>query len=293
MIPFAFFQVSCSTNHTARSPMRTLFVFLSLCAVLPITASQANAEPLTIGESLLLESAVLGETRRINVYRPTYYGEPIPGDLPVMVMPDGGIHEDFLHIAGLIDVSVVNGTMRPFVLVGIENTQRRRDLTGPTVDPEDRKIAPQVGESAKFRAFIRMELLPMIEATYAVTEERAIIGESLAGLFVVETALLEPDLFDYYFAIDPSLWWNQYALVREIAPESLKTMTAAGKVISLSSGTQAEIAEATRELAEVLSRDAPASWTWNHTEFPEESHGTIYHPAALKALRAVLAPVDE
>lgn len=37
-------------------------------------------------------------------------------------MPDGGIAEDFLHVAGLVQVSAGNGTMRPFLLVGI--TQR-------------------------------------------------------------------------------------------------------------------------------------------------------------------------
>ena len=47
-------------------------------------------------------------------------------------MPDGGIAEDFLHVAGLVPVSVGNGTMRPFILGGIENTERRRDMTGPT-----------------------------------------------------------------------------------------------------------------------------------------------------------------
>ena len=59
-------------------------------------------------------------------------------------MPDGGIGEDFLHVAGLLQVSVGNGTMRPFLLVGIENTERRRDMTGPTRVEEDRRIAPRV-----------------------------------------------------------------------------------------------------------------------------------------------------
>src|SRR5262245_8520287 len=111
-------------------------------------------------------------------------------------MLDGGIKEDFLHIAGLVQVSVGNGTMRPFLLVGIENTQRRRDMTGPTENPEDKKIAPRVGGSAAFRAFIRQELMPQVKSRYRTTGETAIVGESLAGLFVVETLLTEPDLFD-------------------------------------------------------------------------------------------------
>ena len=55
-------------------------------------------------------------------------------------------------MAGLVQVLVGNGTMRPFLLVGIENTERRRDMTGPTQNAEDRKIAPRVGGSAAFRA---------------------------------------------------------------------------------------------------------------------------------------------
>jgi hypothetical protein len=31
---------------------------------------------------------------------------------PVLDMPDGGLAEDFLHVAGLVQVSVGNGTMR-------------------------------------------------------------------------------------------------------------------------------------------------------------------------------------
>jgi predicted alpha/beta superfamily hydrolase len=136
-------------------------------------------------------------------------------------MPDGGMAEDFLHVAGLIQVGVSNGTMRPFLLVGIENTERRRDMTGPTDNPEDRKIAPRVGGSAHFREFIRNELKPAISGRYRVTGETAIVGESLAGLFVVETLLLEPTMFDTYIAFDPSLWWNKGKLFAD-APTILK-----------------------------------------------------------------------
>ena len=169
------------------------------------------------GETFTIDSKILGETRRINVYLPPNYVAS-PGErFPVLYMPDGGMAEDFLHMAGLVQVSVGNGTMRPFLLVGIENTQRRRDLTGPTENAEDKKIAPQVGGSAAFRAFLRQELLPHMHAGYRTTKEAALVGESLAGLFVVETFLLEPDLFDTYIAIDPSLWWNNQKLVNDAA----------------------------------------------------------------------------
>src|SRR5262249_14962133 len=153
--------------------------------------------------------------RRINVHMPPGYADSSGARLPVLYMPDGGLAEDFLHIAGLVQVSVSNGTMRPFLLVGIENTERRRDLTGPTDNEEDKKIAPRVGGSKAFRKFIREELMPQVKSRYRTTNETAIIGESLAGLFVVETFLLEPALFDTYIAVDPSLWWNNQKLVAE------------------------------------------------------------------------------
>ena len=163
------------------------------------------ASPLVMGETFTIQSKTLGETRRINVYLPPVYTDSADIRLPVLYMPDGGMGEDFLHVAGLVQVSVGNGTMRPFILVGIENTKRRRDLTGPTRNAEDKKIAPRVGGSAAFRKFMRSELMPVIDARYRTTNETAIVGESLAGLFVVETFFLEPDLFDSYIAFDPSL----------------------------------------------------------------------------------------
>src|ERR1700749_1180503 len=187
-----------------------VFIVTALCTT---TAAAQSAAPLVIGETFTVDSKVLGETRRVNVYMPPAYTESKSARLPVLYMPDGGIGEDFLHVAGLVQVSVGNGTMRPFILVGIENTERRRDMTGPTESERDKKIAPRVGGSAAFRAFIRRELMPQVKSRYRTTDETAIVGESLAGLFVVETLLKEPELFDTYIAFDPSLWWNDGKLV--------------------------------------------------------------------------------
>lgn len=242
-----------------------------------------------VGETFALDSKVLGETRRINVYLPPPYFEPGEVRLPVLYMPDGGMGEDFLHIAGLVQISVANQTMRPFVLVGIENTQRRRDLTGPTANAEDRKIAPQVGGSAAFREFLRKELMPEVRTRYRTTGETAIVGESLAGLFVVETFFLEPDLFSTYIAIDPSLWWNHQDLVDNSA-RRLKGRTWPAKTLYLATSDEKGIAKPVQQLAEVLQKVAPSGLRWHYAPMTEEHHGTIYHPAALKAFRTVFAP---
>jgi predicted alpha/beta superfamily hydrolase len=268
-------------------------LFFGFIASGPLLASAASKPAsLVIGDTFTIDSVVLGETRRINVYKPPGYTESDGDGVPVLYMPDGGMAEDFLHVAGLVQVSVGNGTMRPFLLVGIENTARRRDLTGPTEIEADKKIAPRVGGSAAFREFIRDELMPEVRKHYRTTDETAIVGESLAGLFVVETFLLEPELFDAYIAIDPSLWWNNHRLLSD-AHGLLLSRPTLHKTLYLASSDDAQIAELTGRLGQVLAADAPPGIDWRHEQMPTEAHQTIYHPAALRAFRSVLKPAPK
>lgn len=238
-------------------------------------------QPLVIGDAFTMRSAVLNENRRINVYLPAAYTGDVR--LPVLYMPDGGVAEDFVHVAGLVQVLSGNGTMRPFILVGIENTERRRDLTGPTENAKDKTIAPRVGGSAKFRAFIRDELFPEIEKRYRTTKERAIVGESLAGLFIVETLVLEPSMFDTYIAFDPSIWWNDGKLVDE-AKKRVDWLERTVYIATSRDGV------GPAENAFVTLLRGAKDIRFHYEAVPEEKHSTIYHPAALRAFRTVLGP---
>lgn len=252
-----------------------------------VTASTATAQ--LLGQTFTIESKILHETRRINVYAPPPCQGAGAAPCPVLYMPDGGIGEDFIHIAGLVQVSVGNGTMRPFMLVGIENTERRRDLTPPTEVAEDRRIAPRVGGSALFRQFLRDELKVAVQARYQTTRESAIVGESLAGLFIVETLLVEPGLFDTYIAISPSLWWNDQALPKA-APAVMKAHPELRAALYLSQGNPSSERPGMDALVAALKAGAPAGLNWSYEPMPSETHGTIFHPAALAAFRKVFAP---
>lgn len=281
---------SCLALHlTAALLLSSPFHLATAAPAATANAAASAATPLVIGESFTIDSQALKEQRHINVYVARAWDTPPDAPLPVLYMPDGGVAEDFLHVAGLLQVSVANGTMRPFMLVGMQNTQRRRDLTGPTDNAQDRKIAPVVSGSPAYRTFIRDELMPEVKRRYRTTGETAIVGESLAGLFVVETYLLEPQLFDHYLAFDPSLWWNQGALPRQAA-ELLAKGKPGKHSLYLASSSEAGIAVEVQRLADVLQKQAPSGLQWHVEKMPEETHGTIYHPAALKAFRAVFKP---
>ncbi|HET7459684.1 MAG TPA: alpha/beta hydrolase-fold protein [Longimicrobium sp.] len=240
-------------------------------------------EPVPPHETFTLHSAALGEVRRINVYTPPGYVADGPARFGVLYMPDGGVEEDSPHVAATVDRAIRTGEMRPVLVVGIENTERRRDMTGPTEVASDRAIAPRVGGSAAFRRFIADELMPEVRRRYRVTGETAIVGESLAGLFVVETFLEEPELFDTYIALSPSLWWNGEALVRSAA-DRLRSRPELRAALYVSSAGDDVGAEAAR-LAEILRADAPAGVRWEYRPRPDLTHATIYRAEAPRVLR--------
>jgi predicted alpha/beta superfamily hydrolase len=265
---------------------------LRLAAALSAAPAFAHAAPekdgpLVIGDTFFIDSGLLGERRRINVYEARAYGVGPEVPLPVLYMPDGGLAEDFLHVAGLLQVLVSNGGMRSFRLVGIENTQRRRDLTGPTDNAEDKKAAPVVGKSEAYRKFVRDELMPQVKSRYRCTAETAIVGESLAGLFVVETLLLEPAMFDTYIAFDPSTWWNDGKLLSGAGP-LLRVHKRLDKTVYIALSSDAMAALPKLEAA--LGGNRVDGLRWQVLPMPEEKHATIYHPAALRAFRSAFKP---
>jgi predicted alpha/beta superfamily hydrolase len=237
-------------------------------------------------ETFTIASRGLGERRTINVYTPPGYATAGRA-FPVLYMPDGGLAEDFPHVVNTIDSLVRLRRIRPVLVVGIENTARRRDVTGPTTVGSDSAIAPRVGGSAAFRNFIRDELMPEVRRRYRCTDETTIVGESLAGLFILETMLLEPTLFRRYIALSPSLWWNGGELVRT-AERRLGALAGSPRILYLAEANEAGIAEGTAQLAAILKAHAPPALTWYYEPRPDLQHSTIFRGVSPGAFVKVL-----
>jgi enterochelin esterase-like enzyme len=85
----------------------------------------------------------------VNVHIPSTYLTSPSSKFPVLYMPDGGLDEDFPHVVHTVDSMAALGRIRPVIVVGIPNTERRRDLTGPTgVGPGERAA---LGRPAEWR----------------------------------------------------------------------------------------------------------------------------------------------
>jgi predicted alpha/beta superfamily hydrolase len=115
-----------------RRPM-SILAALAVALVATATAAQTpptDGKPIVIGQSYLMHSTVLNTDRRVNVYLPQDYGDPKRA-FPVLYLLDGGEDGDFHHITGLIAVDGAYGAYQEMIVVGIDQPDRRHDLTSP------------------------------------------------------------------------------------------------------------------------------------------------------------------
>lgn len=261
---------------------RTFYYLLLICLAFSCAKSPQYNDPIPNHDSFTIDSKFVNETRVINVWTPSNYKNSNQA-FPVLYMPDGGVKEDFPHIANTIAKLIENKSIPPIILVGIENTERGRDLTGISEIEEDAQYCPLTDGAKNFRAFIKQELVKEINAKYRVNHKKGIIGESLAGLFVMETFFLEPKAFDFYIAMDPSLWWNDHYLERT-ATNSLENFSDKKTKLWFAGSSAEDISKYTNSLAQTLKANAPHALTWKYSEEKNEEHHTIFRATKEKAL---------
>ena len=141
--------------------MREIFTLILLLFVNSNFAQPSNGFPpedngITIGFTRKIFSVVLSEDRYLNIYLPPDYKISDTIKYPVIYLLDGGIDEDFLHIAGLVQFCTFPWVDRlpPSILVGIVNSDRKKDFTFPTSIKSDKEQYSTSGSSEKFIAFL-------------------------------------------------------------------------------------------------------------------------------------------
>jgi len=89
-------------------------------------------------------------------------------------------------------------------------------------------------------------------------------------------------------AVDPSLWWNRRQLVAE-SKSSLSGHAFDGKALFVAASADADVTDFVQLLESARAAGALAGTVFQYRPFPEETHATVFHPAALAAFRATLS----
>jgi predicted alpha/beta superfamily hydrolase len=272
-----------------------------------LVASVAVAEDVTIGVSREIRSQVLNESRKLSIYLPESYKDSSSyRRYPVLYLRDGG---KFFHaFSGAVQFLSADASphIPHMIVVAIHETDRVRDsawtrsLIGFT-GKEDQGYRTS-GGGERFLRFLEQELVPYIDKEFSTLPYRIYCGYSFTGLSTVD-ALLAPDsVFDGFLIIDPSWWWDDYALERKA------TKTLPRRIFNRTQVFMAATTEAfpdkyfiksrdVAELSTILERAQPVGLDWKFERYTDESH----HSMALRALydgltyffRGYKPPLDE
>jgi hypothetical protein len=135
-----------------------------------------------------IDSKALGAPRGLTVYLPPGFDQA--RTYPVAYLADG---RSVAFYARLIETAILDGRVRPVVLVGVHSGQGQQRAIDYLLDWK--------GSDAGFEAherFFLEEVMPRAEALYGASkkrEERLVTGKSNGGDWALDIALRHPDLF--------------------------------------------------------------------------------------------------
>jgi predicted alpha/beta superfamily hydrolase len=231
-----------------------------------ICFAQQKKSDFVIGDKISFESNVLNERKTIVVIPPYNYKDRPDEKFPVVYVLDPG--NNLFATFGIVNYySDMLKIMPRMIIVGIVSNDREKDYL-----PTPSKEQPTGGGADKFLRFINSELVTLIDSTYPANSERCIIGHSAGGLFAIYALENQPDLFNSFICIDPSLWYDDLSCVKEM-PEFLKNNTKIKKSIFFSLSNEKEMG--VFPFIEVLEKYAPEGINWDYKHYKSETHNSV------------------
>jgi len=246
----------------------------NLLLLLLLGGTVEEPRPIVIGERLTLHSELLGEDRIVQVHLPTSYAWA-DAAYPVVYLLDG--ETNFHHTTATLDTLSRLEYIPDVIVVGIDNTDRTRDLTPKRLtaiaDGEEDRF-PTSGGADTFLDFFERELFPHVEASYRTAPYRILVGHSFGGLFAVHALVHRGELFDAYLAISPSLWWDESRLVED-AQALFESQPDFSKRLFVSLADEIEVMRPPyKAFVELLRYQAPPGLEWQAREMADDDHGT-------------------
>lgn len=182
-----------------------LVLVIGVLAVLGVPGPPASAQnvlpPIPRVRVERIASACLGETREAWISLPDRY-EETRDRYPVVYMLDGEINFNSGVVGGLRQAAFL-GEMPEFIVVGVVNTDRSKDIFPEVVIYGDG--TKDGGRADAFLDFVREELVPHIDKIYRTEKLRVLYGTSNTGFTAVYALFRDPDTADVYVAASATL----------------------------------------------------------------------------------------
>ena len=178
----------------------------------------------TPAETLPLRAQALGRDYRVTLQPPAGGSEP----RAALFVLDGNIYQPLM--AQMTLLRSMGHEIVPVLVVGIGYpeddpeawmSRRTLDLTpcAPSQPrPYDSRNPADWGGLDRFLDFIDEQVQPRVRETYPLAAaHRVLFGHSLGGLAVTHALLHRPDSYEGWFAVSPSVWWENRMVLDGLA----------------------------------------------------------------------------
>jgi predicted alpha/beta superfamily hydrolase len=280
-----------------------LFLLFSLSCMLLKAQTDAGSSTKRIDT---IHSILLNEDRYIWVHVPD--NATADSKYPVIYILDGQILFDEVNtILNRLSNESGKNLANEMILVGLGNIwQRYRDYSpthitsSPWVDSHSALIS---GGGEKFVSFLENELFPYMQSQYPASSTRILIGHSMGGLLAMYILFQHPKMFNYYAAIDPSMWWDGQNLLNEsktilagktfektlfIAVANTKDMDMNVSQIKKDTSEKTALIRPSLTLVEYINNNKQNKLKFDWKFYKEYHHITVPAPAIYDALRFFL-----
>jgi uncharacterized protein len=291
-------------NRNGLTQFLSEFTAPAVLGAAPFGAGEAPATPVVIGGTIPFPSRILKETRTLFIAKPPGYDGGAER-YPVLYLLDA--EEHFRFTAPMVDFLAANDRMPPMLVVGIgagSVQQRTRDLTPPSTAAIDNRFSPGNGGAAAFLSFLETELIPYVDRTYRTRPYRLLAGHSFGGLFAIyalavcwpETELLFDQArslatkrcrFDGYIAVDPSLDWNNQAVVARVEARLARSGPLPIDLYMAATSLTGKVPTEIARFEVALSKSAPPGFRWKFDWMPREDHMSIPLPGMRNGLESI------
>ena len=184
--------------------------------------ADAEGSPIVIGSVHRIKSSVYTGEQLLTVRLPRGYHDNPERRYPVVFSIDGGPEQDFELLSGIAAEAEFSTSFEPFILIGVQTKDRYSQLTPGWTRLAPERLAKDFGDRIKpgganrFRDYLARDVIPWATKRYR-TGRSAVTSVSLGGLFIIDTFLERPAMFDDYIALTPSVWWDGGRVVDEAA----------------------------------------------------------------------------
>ena len=217
----------------------------------------------------VIHSGVLMEDRPILIHLPRDY-QASGNNYPVLFILDADQGRHFQRSVEVVESFADCVELPQMIIVGIENTNRLRDMNVPTFEYKGKSI---VGGAENFLKFIEEEVVTSIDENYRTSNFRILFGRSASATFSIFAMVSRPEVFNAYIASSPSFYVNN-ELIRVKTQKLFANIKSFNRIffMNLGTGDSMNRVEQTREYAALLREIAPSDFKWELRVMSGEGH---------------------